>query len=54
MGSNTDRTMNEAVSPYLRRAAIVSSRPSSYVSRDLPRELARRTPSQEQEQADIM
>jgi len=54
MGSDADRVRNEAISPYLKRAAIVSSRPSNYTSRDLPRELARRTPAHEQEQPDIM
>lgn len=38
--------------PYLKRAAIVKSRDE--VSRDLPQEMARRTPRVEQEEADIM
>lgn len=42
------------VSPYLKKAAIVGSTKQLEGTRDLPQELARRSDTTEQEEADIM
>jgi hypothetical protein len=42
------------VSPYLKQAGFVGASLESSEGRDLPQELARRTPAFEQEEADIM